>query len=641
MKFIFTPLLFIFFNFIFAQSPENISKIESKSLRLNSFQMQERMSGPEQIDVLSYDLSFTFDEELISFSGISKIHFIMLEESDEIILDADSNLLVTEVLQNDNFSNLFQRSSNQLIVELDEVKSIGETVELSVFYSTTIQSSEALTRDFHNGIPVVASLSEPFYASSWWVGIDNLKDKADIVDIRITHPDNFKVGSNGLIISEENIGNNFKTTHWRTQYPIPAYLISIAMSEYVEYNHVVQMSDTSFPVINYVYPESLSPLVMNQLDAVPSYIEFFSDLVGDYPYKNEKYGHAQWNWGGGMEHATMSSQVNFETSLTAHELAHQWFGNKITCATWSDIWLNEGFATYFEGLLRRHLYGEEFFYYWKLDRNEFVMSLNNGSVYVPPHLATENRIFNSRLSYYKAAMVVHMLRFTLGDEVFYTALQNYLNDPLLAWGFATTADLQNHFEIVSGQNLDEFFADWIYGEGFPNITSHLDYNPNHHTAALTLSQIPSHNSVDFFETDLEIALILDNNEREIRRFQFQYNNQIIHLENIPSNFQSYEINPNQDIIARVTSKTLGTQDITQENILSLQVFPNPVNSKLHILSPERLEYINIYDASGKLVLNKIVGDRELDVFVQFLESGSYILEGISDNGKQSVKFIKK
>ena len=131
------------------------------------------------------------------------------------------------------------------------------------------------------------------------------------------------------------------------------------------------------------------------------------------------------------------------------------------------------------------------------------------------------------------------------------------------------------------------------------------------------------------------------NEREIRRFQFQYNNQIIHLENIPSNFQSYEINPNQDIIARVTSKTLGTQDITQENILSLQVFPNPVNSKLHILSPKRLEYINIYDASGKLVLNKIVGDRELDVFVQFLESGSYILEGISDSGKQSVKFIKK
>ncbi len=629
-------------NILLAQSPEVIANIESKGHRLSPTQLHDRMQSPELIDVTYYDLNFIFDSSLNNFTGISKVNFIMLEETNQVTLDAQTNLNTESVFQDENIPVTFTRTSNHIIVQLNETKSIGEVLSLTVQYQTNINNSEALTKEYHNGIPIVSSLSEPFYASTWWVGIDNLKDKADTVDIRVTHPAAYKVGSNGLLISEENIGNALKTTHWRTEYPIPAYLVSIAMSNYVEYNNTATVSGTSVPIINYVYPENLTDEVQTQLDAVPYYVEFFSDLVGDYPYKNEKYGHAQWNWGGGMEHSTMSSQIHFETSLTAHELAHQWFGNKVTCGTWSDVWLNEGFAVYLEGLLRRDLYGEEFFYQWKLSRNNFVMSQDDGSVYIPPAQAfSDNRIFSARLSYYKAAMVVHMLRFKLGDENFYQALQNYLNDPLLAYGFATTPDLQNHMETQSGLDLDEFFADWVYGEGFPYMSAEMDYNQNNHTAALTISQIPSHESVDFFETEIEIELISSDSSSEIRRLNLTQNDQVFYLEDLPVNFSSYELNPNQDILTHVYNATLNTMDITRNDVLGLQLYPNPVVSQLHLLAPEVIQEVQILDARAKLLLSKKINDREADIYVQILAPGTYFIEVSYSDRKETKKFIKK
>ena len=633
-------LLFCISTIVFSQSAEIISNLEAKSFHLQPQQMQERMDNPELIDVLSYDLSLNFDHALQHFTGQSKINFQVLEETNQITLDAKYNLQIITVVEDENLDASFVRNTNTIIVQLNEPKSIGDLVSLTVNYSSNISSAEGMTKDYHNGTPIISTLSEPFYASTWWVGVDDLKDKANVVDIRVTHPNHYKVGSNGLIISEENLENNLKTTHWRTEYPIPAYLVSIAMTEYIEYNNSAIVSGTNVPIINYVYPESLSSEVMNQLDAVPSYLEFFSNLVGDYPYKNEKYGHSQWNWGGGMEHATMSSQVNFSTSLTAHELAHQWFGNKITCASWSDIWLNEGFATYFEGLLRRHLFGEEFFYDWKLNRNNYIMSQPGGSVYIPSSETSENRIFDARLSYYKGAMVLHMLRFNLGDANFYQAIQNYLNDPLLAYSFASTMDLKNHLEAQSGRNLEEFFNDWVYGEGFPILSAAMEYDPNNRSAILNISQTSSHSSVSFFETEIEIALNANDGLIEYRRLNLTENNQDFYLENLPTNFSSYELNPNKDILMWLEQSTLGTQDISPNHELSLQLYPNPVISTLHIMSPEFIQKIYIYDASGKMVLEKRIEDLESDIFVQNLENGTYFLEAIFAKGNAVKKFIK-
>lgn len=626
-----------------AQSPERIAEMEMKSRFHSAISQPELLTeNPEIIDVTRYDLHFTLMPNSNSFSGTSVVYFNFLEATTQITFDAQNNLNITEIRLGETQLTSFSRQNRTVTLNLPRTYQPGESLTVEFDYTSSYSAAEALFKESQYGNPLITTLSEPFGASSWWIGKDNLLDKADTVHIYVTHPTNLKVGSNGLLQSVTNNGDGKSRTYWLHSYPIPAYLISLAMSNYTEYNNTATVNGTQIPVVNYVYPNELNNQMRAQLDAIPSYIEFFSQLVGDYPYINEKYGNCQWNVGGGMEHATMSSQVNFDTSLTAHELAHQWFGDKITCATWSDIWLNEGFATYFEGLLRRNLYGEEFFTEWKQGRSYYVMSEPDGALYIPESQANNsNRIFSSRLSYYKGAMVLHMLRYTLGDEDFYQAIRNYLNDPLLAYGFATTTDLKDHFENQSGRDLTEFFNDWIYGEGFAYYYLDMQYQPENNAALLTASQEPSHNSVDFFETDFDILLIGTNGETELRRFQHTSQNQVFEIQNIPFGLESYVFNPNFDILAYPISQSLGNQNITPENEISLSLWPNPAKDFIYLLNDAQINTVQIYSSDGKLLITKTINDKETDIFVQDLPTGTYFLQAITEDGTETLKFIKQ
>ncbi|MEI2747579.1 MAG: M1 family aminopeptidase [Ferruginibacter sp.] len=134
-------------------------------------------------------------------------------------------------------------------------------------------------------------------------------------------------------------------THWKHRYPIATYLVCFAVTNYAVFNNSVQLGNVNLPMVTYCYPESQTAFeagTQNTLDAM----QLFSQYFGEYPFIKEKYGHVQFGWGGGMEHQTSTFIVSTNESLVAHELGHQWFGDKITCASWEDIWLNEGFATY-------------------------------------------------------------------------------------------------------------------------------------------------------------------------------------------------------------------------------------------------------------------------------------------------------
>ena len=643
MKYFLSSIFSLIFLIINAQSPEIIADLERKVYDNSSqFDTEDLMQLPEIIDVTRYDLYFSLFPNQDTFSGNSHIFFTALDDIDEVTFDAQSNLNITQLQVNSATHTDYTRAGNNITINLNQTLSTGESMVISVEFNSAYSQAASMYKEIQNGQPIISTLSEPFGASSWWIGKDNLKDKADLVNIYVSHPSNLKVGSNGTLISSVSQGNNVTFTHWQHNYPIPAYLISLAMTNYVEYNNSVTVSGTTFPIINYVYPSELNAESRAQLDAVPYFIEFFSDLVGDYPYKNEKYGHCQWNWGGGMEHATMSSQINFGTSLTAHELAHQWFGDKITCGTWSDIWLNEGFATYFEGLLRRNLYGEEFFTEWKQNRANYVMSEFDGSVYIPTNQATSSsRIFDARLSYYKGAMVLHMLRYTLGDQDFYQAIRNYLLDENLAYKFAITDDLQEHFEMQSGMDLDEFFADWIYGEGFPIFSIHLDYQQADNSAILNIQQASSHNSVDFFETKFNVLFVGTNGQTELREFNLTENNQNFIIEPLPFALSYYVFNPYADILGYVNNQTLNTLNLPIDSNLELKLYPNPATNFIYILNPVKINSIQIFDSQGKLVSQKEINDSEADIFIQNLVAGSYILKANTINGVSTVKFIKK
>src|SRR5690606_25146096 len=303
------------------------------------------------------------------------------------------------------------------------------------------------------------------------------------------------------------------------------------------------------------YPETLSNWT-SALDEVPSYVEFFSSRFGDYPYKLEKYGHAQWNRNGGMEHATMSFMGNFNFGLVGHELAHQWFGNQVTCKTWHDIWLNEGFAEYGDGLLVEHRYGTEEFINWKAYNIGLIIVDGSGSVW-NPEAENQSRIFNYRLTYAKASMVVHLIRYILNnDDLFFQALRNYLNNVNWTYGFADTENFRTSLEETTGMDWSQYFADWIYGQGHPVISVYVNKWANSNNLTVSIGQTPTHSSVDFFEMPFEIEFRGSNGESAIRRFELSPSNTVFTVTDLPFETASFVPNPKSDIVCEIATTQL-------------------------------------------------------------------------------------
>src|SRR5664280_1219214 len=253
----------------------------------------------------------------------------------------------------------------------------------------------------------------------------------------------------------------------------------------------------SMPVVHHIYPETF-PSVQGVLDKTPLMIKIYSDRFGQYPFLKEKYGHAQFGWNGGMEHQTCSSMGTFAEDIISHELAHQWFGDKITCKDWHHIWLNEGFATYCTGLYLEAAYGPNYLSSYMQSQME-VAQTAVGSIYVQD-ISNVNEIFNNARTYSKGSVVLHMLRGIVGDTLFFRILKSYIADSTLTYNVAVTEDFQKVAETVSGLNLEYFFSEWIYGENYPQYSLTWKYNlisGNLYNITLNLSQQNNSNPVYF------------------------------------------------------------------------------------------------------------------------------------------------
>jgi aminopeptidase N len=227
-------------------------------------------------------------------------------------------------------------------------------------------------------------------------------------------------------------------------------------------------------ISNYIWQDSYNQNTTNLLDKVANMISIFADRFGPYPFLKEKYGNAQFGWSGGMEHQTITSVGRFTEDLLVHELAHQWFGDKVTCKTWNDIWLNEGFATYAEALYYEGAYGTQS--YNDVINSEMsdakTDSLN--SVFVPD-ISSVGRIFSYATTYAKGGVVLHMLRGVVGDSTFFKILKTYNNDPRYAYNSASTSDFKAIADSISGLDLGYFFYEWIYGVDYPHYRYSWNY----------------------------------------------------------------------------------------------------------------------------------------------------------------------
>lgn len=351
-------------------------------------------------------------------------------------------------------------------VTLPNAYDIGEEFTITIYYRGHPVEGGFQGFEFgaHAGYPMISTLSEPYMAQSWWPCKDTPSDKADSVDMRVTVNSAFYAVSNGLLRDSIDNGNGTTTYYWHESYPITTYLVSLAITNYSRFSRWYHYGADSMPVMFFSYPESFAtaqtswPIVVTQIGALAGYF-------GPYPFINEKYGIAHFTWGGAMEHQTASSHTGsaggFGQYLTVHELSHQWWGDMITCRDWHHIWLNEGFASYSEALwaeynggataYRSYMGGME---YW-----------GAGRIYIDDTNDVWN-IFSARV-YDKGAWVLHMLRGVIGDEAFFQTFQAYYADPRYQYKDAVTEDFRDVAEAVSGQDLNWFFEDWIYGYYFP------------------------------------------------------------------------------------------------------------------------------------------------------------------------------
>jgi aminopeptidase N len=533
----------------------------------------------------------------------------------------------------------FTQSNYELNIILPTTLSTGTTATVIITYAgSPPQAEAAFTRSTHAGTPVIYTLSEPFGARDWWPCKQDLNDKIDSFDIYITCPSAYIGVSNGLLQSTTTTGGN-TTRHYRHNYPIPAYLISLNVTNYVTYNIQAGLGTVQnpfFPINNYLYPEGNTTTVQTAINQTVPVMNVFEEKFGFYPYRNEQYGHVQFSWGGGMEHTTMSSMGGWSRSLIAHELAHQWFGDKITCGTWRDIWLNEGFAEYLAGLVVESLDGPASFISWKTTKINNITTATNGALYLTEAEALNvSRIFSSRITYNKGSMVVHMLRWKMGDANFYQAVRNYLNDSNLAFGYAITTDLKAHLEAVNGASLSEFFNDWVYMQGYPTYTITAQ-NWGAGQAKITVSQTQSDPSVTYFEMPLEIRLSGAGGATHDVIVNHMTNGQQF-IVSVPFVVTGVTFDPNKHIISKNNIVTLGAESF--EWSATVSVYPNPTNDVLHVMMPSSLQLnkIEIYNTLGQLEGEK----NTLDFSIADLAFGVHWLKISTSEGIIYKNFIKK
>jgi len=647
MKTIIRSLFFLLFLIagkgLFAQQDMLIKNLEVISGSEKSAHLK-MMTPHETLIANNYDLKYHrfylfADPAKSSISGSVTSYFIATTDMSSIQFE-----LFAAISADSAFHHGLKRSvthtGNVITIPFRETTPKNSLDSVTVYYHGDPTSSGfgSFGREVHGGAPAMWTLSEPYGASDWWPSKNDLTDKIDSIDMFVVTPKGNHIASNGLLISETPYGTNSVLAHWKHRYPIAAYLIGIASTNYARFSDYYVIGPDSLEVLNYVYPEDSALLRESAKTVLPS-IALFEKLFTPYPFRAEKYGQAQFGWGGGMEHQTMTflGKGAFNVEVITHELAHQWFGDMVTCGSWHDIWLNEGFATYCAGLM----YESSSAYYWALWKKLNIASVcrqPGGSVYCDDTTSVD-RIFNSRLSYSKGAMLLHMLRWIVGDDSFFTGMKNYLNDPKLQHGFARSADYIKHMEAASGRDLSGFFNDWLYAQGYPTYTVNLGQSPDHNTS-VTIYQTQSHNSVSFFELPVPIQFFGGSRDTTII-FINTFSGQTFNV-NPGFSIDTTKFDPDQRLVTSNNSVTLGIDDLPVGKTLVLM--PNPANDFLilqHNMGQiSSLEILSM-DGKSKKINSKKGEDFNLKINTQNLKTGMYLLRIGYKEGIVTRKFVIK
>lgn len=573
--------------------------------------------GMEDWDVYYYDLDFNVDVDNRILYGKVEIHLhSRIANLESIWVDLSSDLTVDRIYLN---GADFQRAGDLINITLDGSYTDNESVKIGIEYhgQPTANGFQAFLFSTQNqvlvgGIPMISTLSEPYGARTWWPCKDVPTDKADSVRIGITVDDNLTAVANGLLTAETDNGDGTKTWIWEHKYPITSYLVSLAITEYDYWSEMYHFADgDSMPLEYWMYPSYVNKSNVARWNLTSNMMTIFNEAYGKYPFSKEKYGMAQFGWGGAMEHQTCSSMGSSGEATIAHELAHQWWGDLVTCSDFHHIWINEGFATYSEALYEGAKNGEAA-YHATMAAKDWDYT---GSIY--RNDTTEVWSIFNYIVYGKGAWTLHMLRHVVGEEDFFNILAQYRKT--FDYSHASTEDFQGVAELVYGQDLEWFFNQWIYGTGKPNYQWYWQNSSNTsglNEVTVRIDQVQDNMPtfkmpIDlFFKGEGQDTTIVVWNSARSETYTVQ-------LDFTPS---FAELDP-VSWIHKKDTEVSGIDDFNSkpENFILMNAYPNPFNRSTTIPY-----WVNSY-FRGKVEIFDLRGNLKHSVDITHSTSGQYEL----------------
>lgn len=614
------------------------------------------------LDATFYHLDLFLGMDDDSISGTVRVEGRVVNSAlSTLTLDLAPSMLVTTVTLPDATPLAFTHPGSALNITLPSAQAVGTPVAVLITYRGMPVSNGLGNFVFGsrmNGKRFAWSLSEPYGAREWWPCKDHPADKADSVRVTVTVPSQYRVGSQGILVSQTTIGPN--TTHdWRSRYPISSYLVSVAIGEYVQHNELyvrpgfleTDYGPLSMPLIHLRYNDA-TPDLPTGWAATADVMEVEESWFGPYPFADEKYGHSEFTFGGGMEHQTMTSLGSSAVSVVAHELSHQWYGDSVTPKHWRDLWLNEGFATYAELIFfkeRESTYPG--FYDAVLDARLSSARRAEGTL-VLEDTTSVNNMFDGFRVYAKGAMVLYMLHYVTGETVFKNILKAWAADPAVQYGNAETADFQRVAETVSGLDLDSFFRQWVtHGTGYPTYAASSTWlaTGGGYQVWTTIAQTQTQpqSNVGVFDMPVEIVVYTQSADTlmEIHRERVQNNarSQVFELD-VASKPAKVRIDPDVRILR--SEQISGTSQPLPPYPAISAIGPNPTAGDLKIQYQldrgSRVE-IKVYDIAGRRVLTDRFDSsagmqfRQLDT--TGLASGVYFLRFSTPQGRAQSRFV--
>ena len=638
-----------------------VQRCAEKRQKISAHAITENANNAPQhtFDVLNYTLNLDIYSCFTSpyskaFKASEIITFVVDTALSSITLDAVKSSIVIDSIGLKGKS--FSQSTNTTTITLNQTYQPKDTVSVKINYHHLNVSDNAF---YANGGYVFTDC-EPEGARYWFPCWDKPSDKAT-TDITVKVPKSAKLGSNGLLKDTVKSSDSL-WYHWVSRDPVATYLTVITAKSGYNLDIVYWKKPSnpldSIPLFFYWNSGETTSKLTAMKTEVPLMATYFSSIFGEHPF--EKNGFATLNGdftSGGMENQTLTSLCSncWDESTVSHEFSHQWFGDMITCGTWADLWLNEGFATYNESLWLEHYYG---YTDYKSDlvtkANEYMNGNPGWAIYNPDWAKTTpdiNTLFNVAITYDKGGCVLHMLRYVLGDTVFFKTIKAYATDPELRFKSIITSDFVQKINTASGQDLTWFFNEWIYSANHPtyaNTYAIRTNGTNAYTVRFTAKQTQT--SPAFFQMPLEVKVTFSDNTDTTVRVMNTTNGQLFSWD-FTKQPKTVTFDPNDNILLKTATlnQTTGiAENVTTPHAYELgQNYPNPFNPATAIhyeIGNVEDVLLRVYDVMGNEITTLIkehqsAGHHEIVFNGENLPSGSYYIQLRAGSFSQTKKMM--